>query len=251
MKKIFSMAAIALFTMTSCSDDDSSSTNPDSNLVLPKKMVTIIDGETVTTDYTYNGNKLVSAVSTDGELQEYTYSGDKITECETSYNGALEQRDVYTYDGDNLTMFKMYLYDEEGAIDFISKNEYTYNADGTISIIMYHNYSNGGNEEYIIYDQGVITFNNGNLVSYMGDSDDEVYTFDDKNSVTKNIASNYYMALAFIEGGVNNILTDTYSINDVVDYMATSVYTYNSNNYPVTEVMTYGEETETYQYFYE
>ena len=245
------MAAIALFTLTSCSDDDNDSTNnnPDANLVLPKKMIVNAFGETTTVTYTYNGNRLMTATGTDGYLEQYTYNGDKIVERKITYDGILDQKDVYTYDGENLTKFEMHFFDDEGTEESVDRNVYVYNSNGTITVSMYSSYLGG---DFTMYETGIATITNGNLVSYVTDNSEQIYTFDDKNAVTKNLASEYYMTLAFLEGGKNNILSYTSSTNGEEDYSSTSVFTYNSDNYPATEsVSSDSELNESYQYYYE
>ncbi|RYZ76647.1 MAG: hypothetical protein EOP06_31095, partial [Proteobacteria bacterium] len=100
MKKLlFGMSALlVLFSSCGGNDDENSSNN--SGVVLLKKTVEIgPEGEFIS-NATYNGTKLVKIQTNDGERIEFTYTGDNITQMEWFEDGALDQRDTYTYNAD-------------------------------------------------------------------------------------------------------------------------------------------------------
>src|ERR1044072_7607331 len=116
MKKILSMAAIALFmSMTSCSGDDSSeTTNPSTETVLLKKIITTDeDGNAVTTNYTYDGTKLVKVTDSQGLVSNHYYEGDLPVKVEYFENNVLTQRDVFTYANGNLSSMTILDLDED------------------------------------------------------------------------------------------------------------------------------------------
>lgn len=244
------MAALALFMMTSCSDDDSASNNNGNNtgVALLKKTVTESPEGTLTTNYTYDGTKLVKITATDGSTSEFFYTGDLLMRA-VHHGPDLDQEDFYTYDNQGRLSTFLYLsYD----VEWGNKNEYTYNQNGTITV-----------KEYIgdlasqtqLNSTGTVTLQNDNITQYDTANGKYIYTFDSKNSPSKNVTGDKAMALAFVDGGVNNQLYYALSFNGAAQESSVYTYTYNSDNYPTTsiEVLTYEdeEETTTTQYFYE
>lgn len=245
MKKIFALAAIALFTITSCSDDSSSSTdNPNTNTdnVLLKKMVEVSDEGTTTINYNYSGNKLTGITYSDGRYETITYTGDLITLWKIyDENDVVTEQYEYEYTNGILTTEKIYQFEwsqQPGVRD------YTYNPNGTISF-----FSQGMDAGEHTPDRMTL-FNTNFNVSY-------VSTYDNKNNPLKNITGITKIYFSVIGGGtnyLNNVLTDTRVIpNDPDDLLDSYVYTYNSQNYPVSAVMTNHEDNEVtnIQYFYE
>lgn len=244
------MAAIALFMMTSCSDDDSNSTNGNTeDTVLLKKTIEQSSEGTITSIYTYNGTKLTRITSSDGSTSEFVYTNDLLTKA--IYLGEdIDQEDNYTYDSQGRLSTYVSL---DKDLSWGNKNEYTYNQNGIITVKEYR----GNLESQTELDQtSTITFENGNITKYERGNQKFVYTFDTKNAPTKNITGNNAMALSFADGGVNNQLsyTQTYDISTVAE-SSVFTYVYNANNYPTksTEVLSYSDEEETIttQYFYE
>lgn len=250
MKKFLTMAAVALFMMTSCSDDDSTSNDNPTTVVLLKKTIETDEfGEEWTTNYFYEGTKLVKMSDPDGE-QKFFYTGDLLTKMTYSGDG-LEQTDIFTYYPDNTIKTHLMLTTDMGE-EYGSKYEFTHNADGTITKKYYYGDHTSQTELGNTY---VLTMTNGNITnvkdtSSHGSITNTSYTFDNKNEPRKNITGYASMILAADnEGGVNNILTGS------VYGESAYTYTYNSDDYPVTskETITYGTDTEVYttKYFYE
>jgi len=77
MKKICCLV-FAILTLASCSSSDDSS---QSDAVLLKKIIQTSsdNSEAYVVNYTYNGNKLVSAVAEGGDRFQYIYTGNLIT----------------------------------------------------------------------------------------------------------------------------------------------------------------------------
>lgn len=263
MKKLFSYAAIAFFVLatTSCtteaidpnlnsSEDGGGNNNGNESTVLvSKEIVTDQSGAVVTYTYTYDGNKLLKITGSDGSVEEYSYIGSLITQRLYNDNrGYSYQRDTFSYDAQGkLSGFISAVIFTDGTDASVNRNEYTYNSDGTITVKNYF-----GNEEAQteLQDTATVTITNGNLVSYSGDEYTEIATFDTKNSPTKNISCDAILTLAYLEGGINNELTNHFDDGHEVQ-TAISTYTYNSNNYPATSTLTLStEESYTTQYFY-
>lgn len=250
MKKFLTLGALALFLMTSCSSDDSSDSvdNGSTSVLLKKTIATDEDGYEYTTNYNYDGNKLTSVTDSEGSTMNLFYENDLLVKIEYSENNVVNQRDLLTYDSNNkLATFNVLDLDE----DWAHKMLFTHNTNGTVSV---EDYSGDLTEQNILYGNGVVTYNNNNITNYTvtspgGYEVSWVYTFDSKNSPLKNIASFDSFNLAYQEGGQNNILS---TVNEAYDESATTTYTYNSDNYPVTSVEVEGDGyTTTTQYFYE
>jgi len=250
MKKIFTLAAIALFTLASCSDDDATSTTPDTSNVLVKKRIdTDEDGEQFISTYQYSGNKIATVDHNDGSNEIYTYTGENLTKVDWYEDGVLVQKDVFTYNSDNkVATFISYNYNEDPQYNGADKYTYTYNANGTVTVVeAYGDHT----EQNSIYQTATATLVNGNLVSYTGSQYSAVYTFDDKNAPFKNVQNYQNYVLSDLEGGLNNELSYTYTSNGY-DENSQYVYEYNEAGFPVkvTETDDFGDVYVT-QYIYE
>ncbi|MEL1243457.1 hypothetical protein AAEO56_04220 [Flavobacterium sp. DGU11] len=263
MKKVFAMAAIALFMMTSCSDDSSSSNNNNNNsdTVLLKKTIETSQEGTLTTTFTYDGNKLMREDYSDGGYLEYSYTNGHLADMKYYDAGnLLTDKDIFTYNSNGkLATYVEYHYPlEEGDEIWVEKSVYTYNPDGTISFKSFQGDEVSQTEPW--YADATINLVNGNIISLMSTNAGQttICTYDTKNSPYKNTVDFDAMALAFLnsdqmtESGINNVLTFDLGNGDVTESIT---YTYNSDNYPVTSDKTtsyFGAESHTnIQYFYE
>lgn len=238
MKKVFSMAAIALFMMTSCSSDDDNNPTNNTNPVLVTQMTYIEDGDApVTANYTYDGNKIIKVTYNDGTYEDYTYnSNNKITNIKTYDSGEVVEESNFTYNASGQLSSEVSL---EGSLGY--KTEYTYNNDGTIS---YVDYEGSIESQTLLTASGTITITNGNITQEIIVDDTPQtwsYTYDNKNNPFKNIAS--AMELLLYNGGseiggiVNNVTTLIVDYSELEeDEVYTTTYTYNAQNYPTQSV---------------
>lgn len=248
MKKIFSMAAIALFmAMTSCSgDDDSSTVNEQSHLV-KKTIATTEDGYELVTNYNYDGHKIVSIVSSDDSSTTFTYTGDLITEMKYYEDGVLVQTETYTYTSDNkLATHTMYLGE-----DYARRGEFTFNADNTVTI----NYFSGDAESQTTpTGTYTLTLTNDNVTQVNTGSTIRTAVYDTGLDPMYNVTGYQAVNLGYNEGGRNNVISSTgeNGMGEVV-LQYTTTYTYNDANYPVTADETDVETGEVYhvEVFYE
>ena len=74
MKKLLYLFSAVALTLTSCSDEDDS-TNASSEILLTRMIETFDDGSTLTTNFLYNGNKLVEWNDSDGARETFVYNG--------------------------------------------------------------------------------------------------------------------------------------------------------------------------------
>ena len=240
MKKLFITASLALFMLSSCSDDDAATTNTSS--MLPIKVVTAYGDEIITENITYNGNKIVKDAYSDGYYDLFMYTGDNITSIKSySNDGTAVGEESFTYNSSNQLIKHVYTSYEDDS--YGEKILFTYNANGTISTTQYSGNANAQND---LDGTGVMTVSNGNVMSYSFTNDGastpqvNTYTFDDKNNPLKNVTGASAISIAYAEDGVNNIITRT-------GFGTTSTYahTYNSANFPVKTVITTGNTTES------
>src|SRR6187402_2997882 len=104
-KTLMLMGCITLLTVTACSEDDSTSTDPTPSGVLVKRIVyddEDPDGYAGEVTYSYDGNKLVKGVWEDGSEEKYYYTGDLITKIEYIVDGEVDVRDTFTYNASGM-----------------------------------------------------------------------------------------------------------------------------------------------------
>ncbi len=249
MKKfIYAFSALALLFVSCSSDSDSSSDDASGPVLLKKIIETDYNGDVFTTNYFYEGNKIVKTVDDDGYYEKFYYTGDLITKMEFySDTNLLEQTDLFTYNSNQqLVSFQRLLHNE----DLGFKEVYVYDLSGNVSVTYYNGDLTSQTNET---GTGNVTFVNGEI-SVMNDVDSGVtktYTYDTKNTPMKNVLG--MNKLAFYDSGndqgiSHNVLTLTKSDGESV----VSTYTYNSNDFPVTCVdddSVLGNTT--FQFFYE
>ena len=242
MKKILCLFGALTFALTSCSSDDDSS----GSVLLKKEIKTDSEGDKVTTNHEYNGNKIVKSTvngSTDGTY--FTYTGNLITKMEFKYDNQLEHIDTYTYDSSNrlITYVSIAPLEEEGF-----KEVYTYNADGSISVQVFT-----GDEVTQTISNGTrkITFVGGEITTIVStETRSYSYTYDDKNNPFVNVLG--YKEISFVDGTATGISHNILTEKDI-DYDAVItkyVYTYNSAGYPTKSVNDIDDEISTTEYFY-
>ncbi|MDV6168805.1 hypothetical protein R1T16_10245 [Flavobacterium sp. DG1-102-2] len=259
MKKIFAMAAIALF-MVSCSDDDSNSTQ--TNVKLTKVIETDMEG-TLTSTLIYNGNKLVQINSSDGTKNIITYTGDLITEeTFTGPSNEIIWKYIYQYNSQN-QLVTYYELDYEDSYN--TKTTYVHNSNGSISFTEYDSEDFDLNSFTEKSAEGTITddtyinkmFSPNGTVTYI---DTYSYTYDGKNYPLKGITGYDKIGFAGTDGGkkhgIQNVISQSYtpqgSTQAVVE--TTTTYTYNGDNFPLTQVETSvgnPQSNTTTQYIYE
>ncbi|KGO94263.1 hypothetical protein [Flavobacterium subsaxonicum] len=252
MKKLFTLAAIALFTMTSCSDDDATSTTPDTTTDGPlvTSFIETMDGVPNTYTVTYDGNKVIKIQDQQGYVSNLTYTNNQLVKEEDYYDGEFSEYNHYSYstDGKLAQVVNGQLYDD--TTWDVTKTTYTYNSNGTVSTLVY---TGDETAQTTLKGAGTVTYTNGNLTGYSflpaGSTTPVVktLTYSDKNDAFKNVFGNEFTSLAYLEGGPNTML----SINDGDSgYSATYTYQYNADNYPVSEVENWDGDIITTQYFY-
>lgn len=252
MKKLALTFSLLVVILSSCSSSDTDST-PLAGIFLKKSIDTDSDG-TVTTLYTYNGNKIVNAISDNGLKVVVTYTGNLITKMEYFSGTLLGQTDTYTYNTSSQLVTFLRI---DNTNDLGDKTTYIHNSDGTISFISYFGdvtsqtaVSNSGKiviENSEIDNTEFYTPNSSSLYNTV------TYTFDTKNNLFANVIGfeKIYFNEGFTEGLCHNVLSETHTSETSSSY--TSVFNYNSDNFPTSVVTTFTDsgDIESSQFFYE
>jgi hypothetical protein len=256
MKKIISLTFL-LFILSCTSNDNQAST--DTGLLCNKKVKKDVNGNLISeTNFTYDGNKLVKAIETytsgSGELKFY-YTGDLITKVDYYYNNTLTSTNSITYNSQQNPIQRVLL-------DYTSntgtKYVYNYNTDLLITGSEYRGDLTSQNQLYSNFTK-TYTKTNGEITSYneintlisggTGYRKTNNYFYDSKNNYMKNVLG--YGKITILIGNFSDPYNQENYCNQNVTQLQTSnntfgstprnivtLYTYNSNNYPISETQT-------------
>jgi hypothetical protein len=257
-KTIRIVSCICLLVLNACSSSDSSTPATESDILVTKTIEHYAnDNSSVTTNYTYNGKKLVSTLDSDGYKEMFTYTGDLITSVKWyDDTDTLLTLETFTYNSSNqITQYVLNDYDT----DHGRKEMYVHNSNGTVSYTVY----NGDNTTQTnLLASGTFYVTNGEVTKIetttpapSSTSSMHIYTYDTKNNPFKNILGydkmNYTNEEAI--GVSHNILTDHFTSNGGSDDLYTTTISYNGLNFPVTASEVEGTNPTTEistEYFY-
>lgn len=261
MKKVFyllSMAVLPVFLAVSCNrNDDEPTPTPKEEVLLPSKVEETYydkDGNQKRTsvyDLTYDGTKFTKMVSRDGEGNTtFAYQDNLLVKVKSD-----EEERVFEYDSKG-NLVKETLVSSYGGTT--TTDIYTYELSES-SVDVTYNRKNVSGGELKLEAVGTYTYTltpNKQVVKVVGkktltgyDYTDEVtieenYTYDDKNSIFKNISgfdklgySQFMLAISL--GNFNNVLTKSskdvskdVSYTDIYTQTEAYKYTYNDKNFP-------------------
>lgn len=251
MKKLLFLVSVSILFFTSCipnPEEDPDPFIPPANLMLKKTVDTYDDGEIITTNFTYLGNKIVSVVDDSGEANLYfTYTDDLITRIEIrDVDGVVEQFNTFEYDDTKrLVTFKRI----EPLDDLGYKETYVYNADGTVSVTSF----SGDTLTQTDTDgtTGTVTFVNGEISQITSANATYSYTYDNKSNPFKNVLG--MNKIAFVdgegEGILHNIISETATVGGQSPVSFAYTFTY-ANDFPVTSRQDNTDGNYTTEYFY-
>lgn len=257
---------ITSLTFVSCESDSSTDDSNDintggdaSNALLTKVIETDSNGDAITAEYFYNGNKINYITDNEAGITNksvFIYTGNLITTVNNYSDNVLTIKDEYTYDiSSRLIEHKQFDYTETGEINHEYKFTFVYNSDVLINYELYSIIPSAGINA--LESSGVINLDaNQNVISNtVTDAMSSItstysYTFDTKNNPFKNIVGiekiRYSWPSEEIDGSIlNNVLN--VNINGSIN---TTTYTYNALNFPATSSFTDSGETYNSQYFY-
>ena len=235
MKNFLSILFLFSLLLFSCSSNDSSNNESE---ILIKKIVSVSNGNSYETTFSYNGDQLNEIVIGSNRLK-YTYLNNNITNIKRYSSGLFQSEIFLEYDSQQRVSSELY-------IDYLTstseKTFYTYNSDNTVSLQKYFgdtisSQPNIGNSGIIYNDSNgetykIENFNQGNLANKT------VWAFDNKNNPLKNIIG-YNKQPTILGKFFNNISTENFDSTNAIISNSTFNYTYNSNNFPESCVQDY------------
>lgn len=246
MKKlIFAASLLGLFFVSCSEDDDNGDQNMPTGVLVSKTVETGTDGE-YTSDFVYNGNKLVKITSDDGALFEATYAGDNIVKFTyKDPDGVVYQTDNFLYDSQG----RLASYTLIEPLDGLGYKEvYTYDSNGNVAMAAFNGDTSSQTNPV---GTGSVTFANGEVsVIETASGSTLTYTYDNKNNPIKNITG--FAKISFYGMEASGILHNvTMQDDNTNDWDESTTYTYNALDYPASSVETSDVETITTQFFYQ
>lgn len=246
MKLLLYLFSISLLVFTSCSKDDD---KPDaaSFVLVNKKVYTQADtsNEVKTSQFIYNGNKIVSIVDNDGSKTSFTYTGDLITKTERKdENDVFLSSSEYIYENGKLSTF----IEKRPFYSNYNKTLYTYTADGVVFCETFYINSKTG----VVSDKSEIykyTFSAGNLIKRERYGRVVSYEYDTKSNPLKNITGIGLLLDKEFEVSINNVVKIVEFYQSPLIFTCT--YVYDENNFPTEQkTFTNGSLTAVDKYSY-
>ncbi|MCH4831909.1 MULTISPECIES: hypothetical protein [Flavobacterium] len=239
MKNFFLIFSF-LFLLSCSKDDDKNTTSVVTDgggtvvqsTVLPKKINVESKYAPYTLIFDYDGKKIKQCVVVGYNKEVYTYDGDNIVRKEVLLtDNTLLNKHEYKYINNKLEYYLAVIYNTPSG-NITNKTVFTYNADNSISYVTYRVKYNGDLDPLC---NGKLFFLNENLIRHEindGSSTRTLeYSYDDKNNPFKNILG-FDKLLSFED-------SDYVSKNNIVEYKSTFKSNYNN----ITDVKKY-----TYKY---
>ncbi len=269
MKKIFTLTiALSLF-LISCTSNESE-VSSEVGLLCVQKVQKNSSGTTIReTNFNYNGNKIVNAITNFNNSiieNKYYYTEDLITKIDSYENNILLITHNFTYNSQqNLIQHVL--------IDHLNNegSKFVYNYINDMSITEYIYEGDLLNQNQLTQTASILlTKTNGEITTFRHQVNGSSYSsvsnffYDSKNNYMKNVLG--YGKLTLLAG--TNYSWETYKHDsnycsqNVTQLQSStisgnqrninSLYTYNSNNYPIseTETHTLGATSYTNNYWY-
>jgi hypothetical protein len=237
MKKIIYLTFVLSLFIFSCSSEDGQN-NSNSGPVLLRRSITTNSQGTQTTNFNYDGNKIVSTTTSDGFENKYYYTGELITKYEIYNNTILIHTRHYSYNSQNNLSSTIELNhgNNQG-----NRSTLTYNSNGTIT---YNMYLGDLISQTGLYGTFTATISNSEITSLKNESNNIIYTstYDSKNHFMKNVLGFSKIRMDLGSGTYRNVRgvfqnltelkitpqTGSQYINETVQL------TYNADNFPVS-----------------
>lgn len=258
MKKI-TVLLFSIFAFFSCSGDSSSSNSLTTDgYLLKKSIVTNVTGLVVTTQYSYSGNKIRNAISSNGDKYEYTYTGDLITRLDYFVSNDKQYSDYYLYNSQQkLIQHKKLNFTDDTAV----RTEFTYNSDNTVNVDSYsgdfktQNYLISQRKAFLLPNDDVDKIESYVTVFIENHVRTQTYTYDTMNATSNSILGMNKLRLWDSGNNANshNLLTVVYTTteNSSVNTAQASL-NYNSYGFPITSNFSDGTSLlNSTQYFYQ
>ncbi|NMH26733.1 hypothetical protein [Flavobacterium silvaticum] len=237
MKNSYLLISAFLLLLVSCTSESDTTPSPEVNpklRLIQKSITTGWSGESVTSVWNYDGQKLVSIISDNGSEQHFTYNDNLIVSVESSNEFGEVTTDSYEYDDQGRITTHLDI-----SADWGRKQVYEYAPDGSISVTQY--FGSDESQTQIVM-QGVLLMQNGeithtktlNVDSGYGRICD--YTYDTHNTPTRNIIG--YDKISSLlstnqKGIFHNVLTNTQTTEGQDPVLVTKTYVYDSLDFPL------------------
>jgi hypothetical protein len=249
MRKILILWVLVAVSCNSGADMTPYDPNATTTTTLLNKIIeTDDDGNELTTEFNYDGYKIVNFIQSDGNTGVFTYSGNIIREIKYYEGTTLVQTDLFTNNAmGQITSHTMQLHEE----DYATREDFTHNADGTVS---YTSWSGTVESQTSPELPGKLFFSSGEVIkkeTYIGSSlsSQEFFAYDDKHNPHRNIIglNQAFIYQGEIGGVFRNLLTTSGTTNPI-----SVEYQYSIAGFPETSQSTTALEGGIYtQYFYE
>jgi hypothetical protein len=237
MKKILNLSVILSFFLISCSNNNSQDNSNPGPLLL-RKLITTNSQGTITSDFVYTGNKIVSSTTNNGIVNKYYYTGDLITKWEIYNNSELIHARLLTYNSQNNLSSTVELnYNTNQG----NRSTLTYNSNGTIT---YNMYLGDLVSQTGLYGTFLATLSNNEIIELKNESNNIIYTFtyDSKNHFMKNVLGFSKIRMDLGSGTYRNIRGLFQNLTELKitpqtgrQYTNETIQiTYNADNYPVS-----------------
>lgn len=256
MKKLFYLFAFLTVILSSCSGSTSeeNTTTP----ILITKITREINSVIYTIDFVYNGTKLATETTSNGLVKHYTYTGNYITYIETKNSSNTTTYETFVEYNSNNKISKIINLNHTSSNPIYAgtKKEYTYNSNGTISLMVYTGTITEQNQ--FGYKSIFYTDSQGQIIKYEDKNiNDEIissyeYTHDIKKSPFINVVGFNQFLFDYFNNSYsekNNVI----SSNDILwgSYSSSCSYSYNSSDFPITNTFTDSNgSVRNYQYLY-
>ncbi|MFD2161543.1 RHS repeat domain-containing protein [Paradesertivirga mongoliensis] len=249
MKKQFLTLLVATATaFTACKDND----DPVIRTKVLSKLISIEDGDTTTHAFNYDSNKRLTSFGTadNTEKTSFTYdAGGNLTKVENIEGDSKQVFEaVYTNAIPVTGSLKTY---DEGQLQSTTNLEYTI-ASGKVTEIIQKVQTQQSAKSTLTYQNGNVT--KIETVLTAGGTYTRTYTYGTKKSMLTNPAVKYVLDPAGITASFiakNEVLTENFdSPGTEFDVNSNTVYTYDSQGYPLTATVTSDEEVVTLKFEY-
>lgn len=252
MKKAIYLLSISFLLLEACSSSDRNSSNSNGTILLKKSIDTNPDG-VFTTNFTYNGNKLLKATMVNFRYSNFIYSGDLISSVENyDVNNNLISKLLFNYNSNNqISNFIELNYSTNVGHRIV----YQYNSDGTV---LSNQYTGNLNTQNTLSYTCKIYFSNGEVSSEVfsyGSTKTINFTYDNKNHPNKNVlgADKLFYAVygPFYAENQHNIIQSIQFENGNQTFLEQYQIQYNSDDYPISKIKTTNNlSDESLQIFY-
>jgi|GEM_PF-5945877 len=239
MKKLLPFA-LALLIFSSCTKNDDD--NTPKSLLLKRSIEKTLEDGTFTSDYEYNGNRITKITYTnelyypDGTYEVFNYKNDHLTSTKFFIANAFTERKTFEYN-DKGKLISIYIEGDDP--ELADKTIFSYNDNGTIKTEQF--IISIEDEETLeeLSSTSILTLSNGNIIKNeviytTGEKMTTTSSYDSFNSPLKSAFANDVLVLSTLEGGPNNIISQTISQDNESDIITNFNIEYNSSGYPTS-----------------